>query len=277
VLPLRLRIWFAAMLGLSLAAGEAFAAELVEDFHRGQFDRDSWTVDPRNPPGVKMDLKGERWHVVIPAGEQERPPAQLQSRFKLDGDFDIRVDFELLQFVPPEDKQTLKIELYISSEGGSASVMRQAHPDAEAAYAIWYGPPKDSAKKGIWKRVEGAANAGVLRMRRQGSILVFEATEPGQDLAVPLGEVEFGRDAIQQVALRVGVPATKKSTDVAFDHIWIAADKIIGVRKPEDSLIGAWGIAGMLAFFGTGLLLLMLARWLTPRVRPIPATDPPPA
>jgi hypothetical protein len=230
-------------LGLaSVSPTEAWATTSVrEGFDDGSFARRTWSLDRRNPPGVRIALEGGELRWQIPAGPSGRPPALFRSRCTIGGDFAVRASYRLASLPMPREGWS-NVEIFVSGLNGDAAVIRTNHATAGPGYSLWFEPAPGGGAKGDWKHAPTRDEAGVLELRRVGRTLRFAA---GAGEPKPLGTVEFGDGEISRIEVRVIVGASREPTVVAFDEVAIEAERIAEPPEPADSLFGAWSWVGV--------------------------------
>jgi hypothetical protein len=238
--------------GLCRANG-ASPGEISETFAGDTFDRTRWWFDRRSPPGVRVELGGEILHVVVPPGAAGRPAASLRAQFAVEGDFDIRAEYEI-KALPRPPKEWSNIEIFISGPDGAAAVIRTNHAVAGDGYSLWFEPSSGKGTGGAWKHMSTHDDAGTLRLERIGQELRFWAAARGGKMKM-IGAVPLGDGPIRQVEVRGIAPATRSALDYRVDNISVRADRLIEPPKPADSLIGrgAWKI---MAIFPLGAAVL---------------------
>jgi hypothetical protein len=231
------------------AAGWPESTTLIESFDGGKLDSSNWMIDPMSPPGVKFDLVADGLRIRLPPGTHGRPPAVMQSRFEIEGNFDIRLSYRIGSLPKPK-REWSNIEIYIDGQDGQAAVIRTNHAEVGPGYTLWYGPPKGSNKKGAWKHIPNRDDVGTLRLERSGRRLRFEAGYRPDGLR-EIGEVDFGDGTVEKLQFRLLVPETQADTDVAFEDVRVRADRLIGAPPPSKTMFGprAW----------LGVVLVLLA------------------
>lgn len=227
--------------------------EVRESFAGRSLDRARWMVDGRGPQGVKVNLRGGALHFVVPAGPSGRPPVALRSLFGLEGDFDIRADYEARSFPRPR-KDWASIEIFVTGLDGAAAVIRTNHASLGPGYSLWCELAPGRVARGAWKHVPTRDRAGTLRIERVGRELRYWTAEPGGGFRA-LGSTDFGDGPIRQVEFRATVPDSKEALDFSLDNVAVRAGRLtaragrsIEPPAPSVSIFGAgiW-VCGILA------------------------------
>ncbi len=67
--------------------------ELREEFTGGDFNRARWALSNTVVAATKVNFTKRTMRLIIPPGGEMRPLIGMSSRFGLEGDFDVQVDF----------------------------------------------------------------------------------------------------------------------------------------------------------------------------------------
>jgi hypothetical protein len=228
----------AICLGLALAAlfvvgrsSPVHAAEppskLVLDFAEDKFDRSRWSIDPNSPPGASISLRQQALRVMIPPGPHGRPPAAIRARFKFEGDFEVKMDYQI-QALPKPTKEWINISILVEGADGKVAVIRQNHSSMGQGYGAWAQLPPPPPGRGLWAHWPTEDTHGTLRLARTGSEITFEAAGPlGEFHRIASQEFGTGRVEILEFDL-MATPATTSPVDVTLDNISVTADRILG-------------------------------------------------
>ncbi|MGO8752791.1 MAG: hypothetical protein ACLQNE_43165, partial [Thermoguttaceae bacterium] len=136
---------------------------IEEAFSHDQVARVLWMTERA---GARVDPGGGQLTIVVPKGPQGRPPAGLQSRFHIEGDFDARAQYRIGSWRKPK-KQWINLDIVVEGPDGAASVIRTNHAELGSGNSFWYGPA-DSKRQGAWKQVATNETSGWLRLKRSG-------------------------------------------------------------------------------------------------------------
>jgi hypothetical protein len=234
---------------IALAAGHAVAAaqpqRITEAFQRDTFDKTLWTIERL---GAKVDATGGQLKIAVPKGPAGRPPVGLQSRFRIEGDFDIRAGYAITAWPMPK-KEWINVTIFIEGADGAAAVFRTNHSKVGSGYALWH-EAADKTRPGAWKQVATKDTKGTLRLKRSGDQLRFLFGGPAESAPRELGAISYGTSSITALRFQVIVPETLAPVEVAFGTIEIEAERLIGPKAPAGSMFGrrAWlGIGATVA------------------------------
>ncbi len=194
--------------------------------------------------------------VVIPPATIKRPLMGLESRFGLEGDFDISVDYSI-RSLPRPAEEWVNLSIFIQGPSGMAAMTRTNHSKSGDGYSIWFQPSKESKAKGTASSVPTSDRAGTLRLARLGTELYFYASARDRPLK-EIGKIEYGDQPIDLVGFHLLTPALKSPIDFEYDNISIKADRFTKlVFIPASSSISLFWVLPALA----AVLLLLLWWW----------------
>jgi hypothetical protein len=226
---------------------ESAPTEIKEAFDGRDYDRMRWSLNNTSVAITKVDFSKKTIRLVIPPAQDKRPLMGIDSRFGLEGDFDISVDY-LIHSLPRPAKEWVNLSIFIIGPDGMAAMIRTNNSASGEGYSIWFQPWEGSKAKGIAKNEPTQDKAGTLRLARIGKQLWFYASARGQPHK-EIGNVEFGDRPIDTVGFQVFAPALKSAIDIEYDNIAIRADrftKLVYVPRSENSYV-FWALAGLAA------------------------------
>ena len=96
----------------------------------------------------------------------------LDSRFGLEGDFDISVDYSIRSLPRPE-KEWTNLSIFIIGPDGMAAMTRTNNSNSGEGYSMWFQPWEGSKAKGTARNVPTQDKAGTLRLARLGKELAL--------------------------------------------------------------------------------------------------------
>jgi len=260
--PAKIEMMLLLLLACGMTGRAAFgAAAVTEEFSGKQVDEGRWIIDPKSPPGRRIEVDQGRLHIVIPPGPTGRPPAKMQGRFKVTGDAVIQAEY-FITALPRPETDWVNLELFIEGEDGAAAIIRGNHSKLDQGYTLYFGTPPESGRSGSWKNVETQDQHGWLRLERVGTVLKFLAGADVSKLS-EIGQVEFGTAPIETVAIRVVVPATSSTIDVALDNITIeTTGELIGPTPAAGHMLGnrAWIGITLMTVAAIGIAALLVKR-----------------
>jgi hypothetical protein len=209
-----------------LAWGDEPKAKLLLEFDSGKFDRSLWSLNRESPPGVTMTPREKTLRIVIPPGPAGRPPAEVKGRFKIEGAFELKMDYQI-QSLPKPQKEWINIAILVGGAGGLAAVYRTNNYREGQGYSAWTDSGEGREKKNYWVHKPTEDLRGTLRLVRTGSRLVFEAAGPDGEFR-KVATREYGRSPIDTVGFHImATPAVAAPIDVTFANISVKADKIV--------------------------------------------------
>lgn len=209
-----------------------------EDFRGKVLNRSLWK--PVQVSG-RMEPKDGRLHVLVPRGSAGRPPEEIQSLVKIEGDFDIAAEYELVS-LPKLKTGELKVEIGVVGPDGAAVVFRSIHDKAGETCGLWFAPQGQPDVAPAFALSRTTDRAGAMRLQRLGDELIGYAASPGQEFR-ELGRASFGRGPIHTLLFRGVAPATDADFEVTFANVEIQADRIIVPMTPARAWLWLVGLA----------------------------------
>jgi hypothetical protein len=262
--------WFGVLMvaasidgGTRAQAQDSAPTEVNETFDGRDYNRMRWSLNNISVAVIKVDFSNRTMRLVVPPGPEKRPLMGLDSRFGIEGDFDITVDYSI-HSLPRPDKEWVNLSIFIMGPDGMAAMTRTNNSSSGQAYSIWFQPWEGSKAKGTAKNEPTQDKTGTLRLARIGKQLRFFAWARGQPQK-EMGAVDFGDRPIDTVGFQVLAPALKSPIDFEYDNIAIKADrftKLVYVPPSENGYV-FWILSGLAAI----ALVLPLWWWVFKRGR----------
>ncbi len=201
---------------------EIAPTEITETFDGGEFDRMRWSLGNTSVAVTKVDFSKKKMRLAIPPGPDKRPLMGLDSRFGVEGNFEISVDY-LIRSLPKPEKEWINLSIFIIGPDGMAAMTRTHNAKSGQGYSLWFQPSEGSKSKGNAKDEPTQDKSGTLRMARIDKELHFYALSSGK-AQKELGAVDFGDRPIDKISFQVFTPATKSPIDIEYDNIVVKAD-----------------------------------------------------
>ena len=133
--------------GYPVLGQESAPTEITETFDRGEFDRMRWSLNNTSVAVTQVDFSKRKMRLVIPPGPDKRPLMGLDSRFGVEGDFDISVDYSIRSLPKPE-KEWVNLSIFIIGPDGMAAMTRTHNSKSGQGYSMWFQPSEGSKAKG---------------------------------------------------------------------------------------------------------------------------------
>lgn len=231
--------WAALLAAPWIACSTALAAETYEfDFRGSQFGDPALVPIGYDSPYSMQFIRPERkgLHITIPGSQgRSRPKLGLFAALKLEGDFEITTDFELVKAETPEVGAGVGVNLYIMAEDSlnGATLRRCAAPGGQDAFFVhWALRQADGSRTPQVMYVPAQKREGKLRLARTGTKLNYLVAE-GDDLEFrELKSIDFGPDAITLIQLQAVTDGAAKNVEMYWRSISIRADKLTRVDIP---------------------------------------------
>jgi hypothetical protein len=247
--------------GLAFQEPGSAITELTEIFAGGDFDHSRWALSNTIVAVTKTDFSRGAFRLVVPPGPDMRPLVGLTSRFGLEGDFEVTVDY-VLHSLPKPAKEWVNVSIFINGPDGMAAMTRTNNANSGHGYTTWFQPPAGSKAQMHASGVPTEDKTGRLRLARVGKELRFYASAAGQP-SHQLGAAEYGDRPVETLAFQVLAPALKAQVDVEFDNISVKADRLTGLVYVPPTTYGS------LPWIGGGLAVLAIIGvwWWSTRTR----------
>lgn len=215
------------------------AAETYEfDFRGGQFGDPALVPIGYDSPYSMQFIRPKRkgLHITIPGSQgRTRPKMGLFAALKLEGDFEITADFELVKAETPEIGTGVGANLYIMAEGSlnGATLRRCAALDGRDAFFVhWSLRQADGSRAPDGMFAPAEKREGKLRLSRSGTKLSYLVAEGEGAEFRELKSIEFGPDPIGLLQLQAVTDGAAKNVEMYWRSISVRADKLMRVDIP---------------------------------------------
>ena len=226
------------------------------DFRDQSYDRWLFRTISGGTRG-RWDTAGRALRGSLPSGPVGRPALKFHSLFRLEGDFEILIDYEIVRMPKPQrkassvkaDRPANAMELIVSKPGGAAVIIR-SHAMKGEEFSYFSASP---GKETLAGSTAAGSKSGQLSLHRSGSRLTFSCGD-GKVPFTTLGTAEFGTEPIEEVALQVIARETTDAVEVNFHRLRIVADRLVRFNSPARSVWQRWWwAAGGLSGLGVSL------------------------
>lgn len=237
--------------------------EFVLDFTSDSInERFMQYIGPHARDAIKQTNRG--LIIKLPTGKKGRPQVGLRPKFAIPGDFEITVEYELVDVDPPK-------------KGYGAGVMLRAFKDMEKGeegvrrvnLARFNRPQGEVISTNYWKledgklspnaeRFDAGASRGRLRLKRTGSFLHYLAAMGDSKEFLELRAIEFGTEPLKWVGILGDTGGSEEPITVRITKLTIRADDLpISPSASQGSSIwNIWflvGAVGVLIVIGAGV------------------------
>lgn len=226
----RTRPWGAYLVMLLLSACSSQPAVeqvpvLEETFAKKSYDRNSWIIDPTKLPEAKFLFEDEGLRLQIPVKSNSKEPAEVKSRFKLTGDFDMSLEYTI-RSLPTTPEESCRLEIGLYGTAGSAA-FRRSQLKGVPGYSLWFEPAEKEAKnfyrfQPLDVAVEGRSKLHVVRTGDQIRFTVqsFPDQEPWEVATVTYPGV------VNSAQFRIFGKPQKDPVDVLFHKIRVSGEDL---------------------------------------------------
>lgn len=208
----------------------------------------------RDPEGVRIRINGS---------ESGFPPYGITPRFRVCGDFEITVSFEIVTLNKPILGYGASVSIWVMVDAPTVDAVTMARSNRPWDGNVWV------ADKGWWDVGEKKYHhnnhsfptqcaAGKLRLVRIGSNVHFLAAEGDTSEFQELHQVDYKIDELTQIHLGVDTGGDKGPAEILLTDIRIRAYELPlgGINKSR--IKWSWLIWLMSALFGLGIICVGL-------------------
>lgn len=216
-----------ALASMLLCSAQAGAQVFVEDFNDDRIDPDAWAVVLYGS-GARIAEVNQELEFTMPSGSSGIEfGSRLVSRFLLRGDFDIRVDFSLLQWPSYNGVRTAMglADRYFEDYGVERSSLSSGDPlGAREVYIADFGP---------FVLVPTQDFTGTLRLVRSGATQTGYYLKDGAWNAIQTDSASTSDIGIQLHAWSHDYAFQHHDVRAAFDNFTVMTGQVIWVPEPS--------------------------------------------
>lgn len=243
---------FAAILSGVCTLSSVSAAETGQDFRGKPYDPKLFLpTGPGSATAIRSDKQGLR--IVLPPEHGKKPPVGIVLKTGVKGDFEIKMDFEVVQVEQPEGGRGAGPSLYltmVSPTQKAATVGWQHKPDGNSVFFAH----RASTPAGGKREHNGSAGptkcrSGKLRLVRTGSTLTYLAAEGQSDSFRKIDEFELGENDVDAVRIAADNGGSPTLVDVRISSLKIVANEL-GDPTPLPPPSARWPL-----WLGAGVVL----------------------
>jgi hypothetical protein len=263
----RPRPWGAFLVVLCLSACSQPAADQIpvieETFAKKTYDRNSWIIDPTKLPEAKFLFEDDGLRLQIPVKSNSKEPAEVKSRFKLTGDFDMSLEYTI-RSLPTTPEESCRLEIGLYGTAGSAA-FRRSQLKGVPGYSLWFQPAGEDAKtfyrfQPLDVAVEGRSRLRVVRTGEEIRFTVqsYPDQEPWEVATITYPGV------VNSAQFRIFGKPQKEPVDVLFHGIRVSGEDLWFGQTAHQPTTTGWstpvtvGIALLLGAAAGGVVIWRL-------------------
>jgi hypothetical protein len=250
---MRFSAWAAAIVLSGLSAGSPVsAAETGQDFRGKPYDPELFRpTGPGFATAIGSDRQGLR--IVLPPEHGKKPPVGVVFRTGVKGDFEITMEFEVVDVKEPTSGRGAGPSLYltmVSPTQEAATTGWKLEPDGSSVFfSHRASTPPGGKREHRGKTTPAKGRAGKLRFVRTGSTLAYQAAEGKSDSYREIDQFEIGRDDVNTVRVAADNGGSPTLVDVRINSVKIVADAL-GDPTPLPPPSSRWPL-----WLGAGVVL----------------------
>jgi len=226
-MPLKL-FQFSLLLGLGFP--EEPPLDFYADFRGKPVDKKSLRyTGPQADQCIKAEAEG--LHITLPGDQVElSTPVGLVTSFRIKGDFEITLGYDILRADRPKLGYGVGVELYLAIDTPAEDALglyrfnRTLEGDVYQCSHMKYTPERKRDNR-VLARKKTAAKSGQLRVQRVGTLATFFTAEGESSDFQRLQQVEVGVEDVKGVYLRAFPGKSHQIVDIRF--------KDFRIRSPE--------------------------------------------
>jgi hypothetical protein len=209
-------------------------AEYRWDFRTGHFD--NLSLEPHGKGAVNLLRPTERGlQISLPVGKPSGFVG-FAPRFKVRGDFEISLTFEIEQMTTPESGYGSGVSIYVTTESEgqpAANLGRMRRVGGKDVLSTFTANAVDGKRQTSVKLFDTTADSGTLRIQRTGAEVIYLVSEEGgpvrQLISTPF-------DTGDVILLRFGVNQSDPQSFVraCVQEISITADELPHLPSEQD-------------------------------------------
>lgn len=254
----------AILLALTIPGGE-MTEVLEQDFQSGRIHPGFEIFGPNPAAAIRAERGGLR--ITLPAKRPDTGPVGLHASFRICGDFEITVSYELLAAEKPESGLGSGVSTWCWIAGDpphTVSLGQFARPNNDNQIYSQVTSQVDDSDRPFQRECRDAtARRGRLRLSRRESTLQLLAADGGSDEFQEIQSMEVGTGDIEKLRISATTSNQPVGVSVRLNELSIRSDmlSIQGSTPPEEP----WSLRAWL--FGGSCLLLGVAGFLFWRYR----------
>jgi hypothetical protein len=240
---------------LALCSTPARAEEIAYDFRGQPYDGQQFRPTGSNHGKVvQSEPRGLR--ITLPADHVNKQPVGLALATGVRGDFEITMDFEILQVDTPTAGYGAGVSIYIASVAptqDAATIARIVRPDGAQIYNFHHATtPADGKRQHRSEFLHTQVPFNKLRLVRTGTNLIYQFAQGDSNVFQDAHEVELGTEDLETVRFAADNGGSPTLVDVRIKAVNIKADEFGMPRSLPPSSNRGWWLA-------SGLVVLVMA------------------
>jgi hypothetical protein len=256
---------------VALAPALTHAEEFRQDFLGRPYDQNVFLKTGSNHARVvQTEPRGLR--IALPTDHGNKQPVGLVAATGAHGDFEITMEFDLLQVDKPTTGYGAGVSIYIATAAPTkeaATIARVVRPDGTQVLTFHRATTSSEGKRQHHtESLATEAQSGKLRLVRSGTTLSYQFARGESNAFHEVHEAELGEEDLEMIRFAADAGGSPTLVDVCIKAVSIKADDFGSARSPlPSSPWSFWWLAGLAV-----LLTAAAGYWLWSR--PPPADSP---
>ncbi|MBI3862754.1 MAG: DUF1583 domain-containing protein [Planctomycetia bacterium] len=223
------RVMPAGILLIVALVAQACADEIGQDFRGSPYNPSLFRPTGPNASGsITSDSQGLR--ITLTEEHGMRPAVGLALRSGLKGDFEITMEFELLQVAEPVGGNGAGVSIYVtmvSYTKEAATIWRAVRKGGDQIFSSHRATTPDGGKRvhqgGQALKTQGTS--GKLRLTRTGDMLSYRIAEGSSDAFQEIFETEIGFEDIDMVRFAADNGGSPTLVDVRIKEVKVVTEE----------------------------------------------------
>jgi hypothetical protein len=205
------------------------AAEIGQNFRGAAYDRALFRPTGPNAAGsITFDSQGLR--ITLTEEHGMRPAVGLALLTGLKGDFEITMEFELLQVNPPTGGNGAGVSIYVTMVSYSKEAATIGRSVGKGGTQSFFSHRASTEADGKRKHYGGApsraeSTTGRLRLTRTGETLSYRVAEGSSNVFLEIFETEIGLEDIDMVRFAADNGGSPTLVDVRIKEVSIHSEE----------------------------------------------------
>jgi hypothetical protein len=206
----------------------ASGAEISQDFRGRPYDPALFRpTGPGASSAIQPDRRGLR--ITLPPEHGMKPAVGVVLRTGVQGDFEITMEYEILQVAPPTGGNGAGVSLYltmVSYTKDAATIWRVVDKNGGLFFMSHRATTPIGGKREHHggERIPAPSSTGKLRLVRNDSTLTYLVADGASDEFTEIYETELGEDDIDMVRFAADNGGSATLVDVVIPSIIIKSD-----------------------------------------------------
>lgn len=241
----------------------------TQDF-REQFSPQAFELIGGKPPLRFWKVEPEGLRLTLEKGSDLNYCAVIP-RIVVKGDFEITAGFTILDLPKPTKGFGAGVLISVEDEQGERASVQRLHRQREGpSFSAYRGRMKEDGTYDHSPTIQpvgmDGGKSGWLRLRRQGSEVLYDVGDPEGQHFTQIREQDFPAGDVAKLRLAVQTGGSPTRVDVVWTHLDVRAEELARLYEPpKPSRIWRRLLVGLVAVLLAGAVCLAVWAWVARR------------